>query len=297
MKISRASAWGKLMMFGEHAVVYGHPCIVAAIDKTISAEVSFNTEEKDKFILPGVNNDLYLKSALNVFREKYKKLEWFIIKTKADFSDQYGFGSSAAVTVAVLKALHSHYRISIDKQNLFNMAYKSILSVSPDSSGFDVAASVYGGIIKYQKNKKIEQLSYKKLPLIVVYSGKKGDTISMIKKVAQKYKKDKRKVDKIFFEMENIVKKAAMLLADDALKQLGKLMNLNHKLLAQLGVSTKKIDNIIEKAISAGALGAKISGAGGGDCVIVLAGEGKRKKINDAVKEVDGEVVKVRIVY
>lgn len=265
----KTSAPGKLMLFGEHAVVYGYPCIVTAINPRLS--VSPGTPSGDT---------RFIDAAVRAWGKPGKKFS-----AQSSFSGKYGFGSSSAVTVATLKAL----RPSATNKEIFDTAYKTVLDIQGIGSGFDVAAAVYGGTLFYIKNKVIEPLSIKDMPLIVGYTGIKADTVSMIQSVALKKKENPQKVERIFKAIAKLVDEAKIKMIEGDWERVGKLMDFNQEYLRDLGVSSSKLEQLISAAKKAGAWGAKLSGAGGGDCIIALG----PRSIIEAMKEAGGEVVNV----
>lgn len=132
-----------------------------------------------------------------------------------------------------------------------------------------------------------------KLPLVVGYSGVKADTVTLINQVAEKAKKYPKVVENIYENIAEIVKLAKESLLKEDWNTLGDLMNFNQGYLEALGVSTGKLSDMIYASRSEGAYGAKLSGAGGGDCIISLSAEGKVQSVKDAIEKVGGEVIDV----
>ncbi len=284
---------GKLMIFGEHAVVYGYPCIVTSINKHITVEVEKTKLESDIFHTPGVPDTSFVRSALNLFREKYNTEDPVSITTQSDLGN-YGLGSSAAVTVALLKALAKLYDIRLSKKELFKLSYETILRVQKTASGFDVAACVFGGTILFDgKSKKVTKIISEKLPLLAVYSGRKASTVSMIDKVKYLKNKKPRFVEDLFKEIAKIVNQGKLAIQAGDWKVVGKLMNKNHQLLAKLGVTTPELDNLVMGLSQAGAFGSKLSGAGGGDCVIALVSDDKKKNIEKEIIKKGAEIIDI----
>ena len=268
-----ASAPGKLMLFGEHAVVYGIPCIVTAISQRMVV-----TESQTDY----TGDTRFIDAAVRAWGAPGVKLS-----AESAFSGKYGFGSSSAVTVAALKAL----RPDATAHELFDTAYKIILDIQGVGSGFDVAAAVFGGTLYYIKNKTIEPLAVKNMPLIVGYTGVKADTKTLITDVAGKRSRETEKVERIFQAIAKIVEEAKIKMLEGDWERVGRLMDFNQEYLRDLGVSSEKLENLIKAAKMAGAFGAKLSGAGGGDCMIALASPDKRKAVEDAMTQSGGEVV------
>jgi len=285
MKV-KTSAPGKLMLFGEHAVVYNYPCIVTAVSPRIYVEVE-KTSGQFKIDAPQVKNTRFVEETVKLFCKKYKVGNKIIIKTYSDFSSQYGFGSSSAVTVALIYALSKLYKIELSKREIFDLGYKVVKQVQGVGSGFDIAAAIFGGTLYFVTGGKvIEPLAVKELPLVIGYSGTKASTSTMIKNLKPDFK--------IFDEIKKIVETAKITLVNGDWKRTGELMNQNHKLLQELGVSTEKLDKMCQAAVLSGAYGAKLSGAGGGDCMIALVLENKIKLVESSIISVGGEIIKVK---
>ncbi len=296
MKI-KTSAPGKLMLFGEHAVIYGRPCLVTAVSSRIYVEAE-KSSKGFSIDAPQVKDVRFVEETVKIFKEKYKIDNGLSIKTQSDFSSQYGFGSSSAVTVATIYALSQLYKKKLTKKEIFDLGYKVTLNVQGIGSGFDIAAATYGKTLYFIAGGKIiKPLKLKALPLVVGYSGIKADTPNMVQKIKAKMtnKKSKSsiKIQKIFEEIENIVETVKEELINNNWPRVGKLMNQNQKLLRQLGVSTEKLDKMCQISLKAGAWGAKLSGAGGGDCMIALVSYEKKEAVKEAIVRVGGEVIEV----
>lgn len=280
------SAPGKLMLLGEHAVVYGRPCIVAAVNERLSVTIEEIDEGKIIIDAPQVKDTRFVDAAIKTWGDG----RGLRISTKSTFSGKYGLGSSSAVTVATLKAL----KPSVDNRTLFDAAYRIVFDIQGKGSGFDVAAAVYGGILYFVTGGKIiEQMKIDSLPLVVGYSGVKADTVTLIEQVVQKKKENPQKVERIFDAIAKLVEEAKANMLESDWERVGKLMDFNQEYLRDLGVSSDKLEQLISAAKSAGAYGAKLSGAGGGDCMICLVSEDKRKAVEKVIQEVGGEVVDI----
>ena len=290
IKKIKASAPGKLMLFGEHAVIYNRPCLVTAVNKRISVEVSENNKNEIFVNAPDVGISKYRCQLCNLgkrkkmpkglrfveqglinFYKEYGIKKAVKIKTKSEFSSKFGFGSSSAVTVALLMTLAKLWKIRIGKQKLFSLAYKTVLDVQGVGSGFDLATAIWGGTVYFVTGGKvILPIKTKKWPLIIGYTGIKADTPTLVRKVNHLYEKYPKIVNQIFDNMAQITKKAKREAKKQNYKILGELMNINQGLLDSLGVGIDRLSRLNSAARNAGAYGAKLSGAGGGDCMIAL---------------------------
>lgn len=307
-----ASAPGKLMLYGEHAVVYGLPCIVTAVDQRVRVSVESNGAGEIHVCSPNVGLDEYHKKIERLgkddlpksmafvemlvkrFYEKNEIGEGIRISTESDFSTQFGFGSSAAVVSALVLALAEYFQVKMSKQEMFEMAYQAVLDVQGVGSGFDVAASVYGGTIYYiSPGRVIESVHSGELPLVVGYTGIKADTPTIIRQVAE-LKRNEKWVESVFGDIAELVNQAKSNFTKINFDHLGKLMNRNQELLSTLNVSSRELDRLIAAAIDNGAYGAKLSGAGGGDCMIAFVPEKRIREVGFAIEKVGGIWMKVK---
>jgi mevalonate kinase len=290
------SAPGKLMLMGEHAVVYGHPSLVTAVDERL--HVSIEPADSIQFITPHTNDTRFLEAALVTAKKKFG-IENLSVKitTHNGFCSVKGFGSSSAVTVAVIKAIADFTNHAITLRELFDAAYETVLSVQGVGSGFDVAAATYGGTLLFTKGGGIlEPLSYPTpLPLVIGYTGVKADTATIVKEIAKKREAETEKVDRIFDAIAKLVGDATEKIKTGDWERVGKLMDFNQEYLRDLGVSSTELENLISAAKSAGAYGAKLSGAGRGDCMIALVNDKNRRKVEEAITKAGGEVVRVGV--
>ena len=162
------SAPGKLMLFGEHAVVYHRPCIVAAVDSRVSVSLVKNHAKKVELTLPEVEifnyqrpinqimdlADLpkgvrFVETAINLLYQRYQLKTGITLKTKNGFSCKYGLGSSSAVSVCTIKGMSEAFNLNLTKKEIFDLAYEVVLQVQGVGSGFDVAAAVWGGMLYF----------------------------------------------------------------------------------------------------------------------------------------------------
>jgi mevalonate kinase len=308
------SAPGKLMLFGEHAVVYNSPCLVTAVNQRLKLKSELLDSNVFKLEAPDVGVSNYQKAlkdiglgeipkgakfvefALKNFLEKYPQTKGVKFETVSDFKSTFGFGSSSASTVCTIKALCKLYKVNLSEKKIFDLCYKTVLEVQGKGSGFDLAAAIYGGTLNFIiGGKVIEPLNIEKLPIVVGYTGIKADTVTLINKVNQLKQTNPKLVSGIFNKIAQLVIEAKQALIAQDFSELGILMNYNQNLLEKLEVSSKELDLLINAAKVAGAYGAKLSGAGGGDCMIALVPENKRRSVEKAIEKSGGQVLKVEM--
>lgn len=284
------SAPGKLMILGEHAVLYGYPCIATALSKYLFVE-AITDISKDVLFTPGISNQSFLRSALTIFRQNYGIKKYINIKTRSELGN-YGLGSSAATIVGALKALSRLFNIPLSDKELFDLAYEIAITVQKKASGFDLACAIYGGTIYFDgRTKKVEKISTLSLPMIAAFSGQKRNTVDMVGYVEQLKQEKPHFIEEIFRSIALLVEEGKKAILNCNWKTLGNLLNKNQEFLVKLKISTQKLDQMIDAARKAGSFGAKLSGAGGGDCMIALVSLEKKSQVIQAVKKVGGEVL------
>lgn len=312
MKRVSVSAPGKLLLLGEHAVIYNYPCIVTAVSQRVY--VSVQKTETDFLEISAPQIDLYdykkkvkslgrstsknarfVEVAVKNFFQKYNLTAGLKIETESDFSAEFGFGSSSAVTVGTLKALSELFAVKLSQKQLFDLSYKTVLDVQKVGSGFDIAAAIFGGTLSFTAGgKEIEPLTDENLPLVVGYTGIKADTPTLVMRVAKLKRQYQKIVDHIFVQIGDLVNDAKKALLVRNYRMVGELMNFNQGLLDSLGVNTENLSKLIFAARSAGAYGAKLSGAGGGDCMIALCPKSKVSAVHRAIRNKGGLPIDVK---
>jgi mevalonate kinase len=306
------SAPGKLMLFGEHAVVYGYPCIVTAIDKRVSVTVTLTGQPYFELDAPQLKIKGYKKPIRDIgagdVPKEVKCVEYMVrnyfknvpvpqgihVETQSDFSCRVGCGSSSATVVATLGALMKLFPVPVTEKGLFEIAYTAVLDIQGNGSGFDIASALHGGTLYFAGNGKIiEPLTVPSMPLVVGYTGVKADTVTLVESVAAKRKMYPKKVERIFTAIQKLVDEAKTRMTEGDWERAGKCMDFNQEYLRDLGVSSEKLETLISAAKKAGAYGAKLSGAGGGDCMIALypgTAEGKLA-VEKAITSAGGQVL------
>lgn len=307
----KASAPGKLVLFGEHAVLYEYPCIITAVDLRYYALVerqetsriviktptlslrndSFESSVSDILELRARQPEIaFVIAAIRQFYQKYNISSGLDLSTSGPLIS-YGLGSSSAITVATIAAMAELYEISLDKMSIFDLAYSAVLDVQGKGSGFDVAAAVFGGTILYKLGENVVELDVKELPIVIGYSGRKVSTSSYIGRVSDLRDRQPNVLSKVFDLMGDIVDRAKTALLETRWVDAGVLMNINQGLLDSLDISTSKLAKLIFSARESGAYGAKLSGAGGGDCMYAIADFERLPAIRTGIRQAGGEVV------
>jgi mevalonate kinase len=188
-------------------------------------------------------------------------------------------GGSAALSVASIRALSSYAKITLTDEKLNDMAYECEKIFHGTPSGIDNSAVSFEKPMYFQ-DKRVEFLNLKnKLVFYIIYTGKKADTKSVVESVRKNL--DHQLIKKI----GKISQEGRPYVISGDIRNIGRLMNENQKLLVELGVSSREIDDIVAKATGAGALGAKLTGKGKGGCVIALVDGPFDKNLEEVFKD------------
>lgn len=311
------SAPGKIILFGEHSVVYGKGAIASAIDlrtytdgKILNEKIikihandlkipglSISFSEKEVFLGTDYGKAgyvvSYVKSAIERIFTEYGSRKGFEISIRSDIPVGAGLGSSAAVVVPTLKLLSELLEMNLTNEDIARMGKDVELEVQGSSSGIDPAVSALGGGLYFKKG-KIERFKAPQLPIIVGYTGEKGSTKILLEKVKTLRDEYPEIVEDIMDAMEGIADKGRKILGENGdLKELGVLMNINNGLLEAIGVSTKELSELVFASRISGALGAKVTGAGGGGCMYALAPD-NQKEVETAIKIAGGIPIKTK---
>jgi mevalonate kinase len=281
--LSTGRAWGKVILLGEHAVVYGVPALAIGIDRGALAWVESDKAENSgpcRLFVEGWDlsvsedqrdHDLAraFRALLEAERAKGRTLEGLSVRARSDLPPGGGLGCSAALGVAIARAVSPG--ISIEDVQELAMAWERIFHGNP--SGVDAAVSSRGGGVFFQKGRGLEPVRLKHSLLVCVGStGIASSTKTMVDAVARLRERRPAVVEKTFEGITSLVRNARLAMEAGDRVGLGRLMDLNQMLLGGLFVSTEEIERMCGLARGAGALGAKLTGAGGGGCVVALVG-------------------------
>jgi mevalonate kinase len=237
----------------------------------------------------------FIESALAVFREQFGLARGVHITTSSDFSSRLGLGSSSATVACTLFGLARLLDVDLTPRHLFDLGWQAIFHVQQTGSGFDLAAAIYGGTLYYANThpREIIPLDMPTLPLLVAYTGVKADTPTYVNRVAGRLARFPDAMNGIFDVMAGLVAEGRAALEQSDWARLGQLMDMQHGLAHALGVDTPETAALVFSARQAGAYGAKLSGAGGGDCIIILAPDDKRSAVREALQATGGELIDV----
>jgi hydroxymethylglutaryl-CoA reductase len=278
------AGYGKVILFGEHAAVYGSHVIAAPIPIAIQAKV-IDADEGVHLIIPRWGVEERLNKDRNREHSIYHSLDVILselaltnrsmkIEIFPHIPRAMGLGGSAALAVAIVRALSEHFKLNLSDEEVNELAYKSEQIVHGTPSGIDNTMATYGKFILYRRGTPplIKPLEVTHpIPLVIGITGVESLTARMVANVRNAWEKNKLMYERIFTEINAITLRGMKAILRNDLETLGELMNINQGLLNAIQVSSWELEELIEIARKSGALGAKLTGGGGGGAMIALA--------------------------
>ena len=311
---------GKIIITGEHAVVYGYPAIAMAINVFSTCKISvdeeiqglqirFLTYENSQFILTSINEwENPLPDKFNQFFKgfqliatEYSKLhkkeipiQNISIEVSSHLWQSAGLGSSASTSIAFITALSEFFNLSLSHNKISELGYEMEKFVHGTPSGIDNMVCSHGGILYYQNSQDNQFILSKerisrKLTFLLIHTGKKHDTKQAVENVYNLKDQNPDLVAEIFKQIGEISINTKDAIINGDLKRIGNLMSQNHKLLKELNISSPEIEQIlsiaenIEESLKKYIFGAKLTGAGQGGAVILLMDP----KIGNNIKQLE----------
>ena len=286
MKI-KAFAPGKIILFGEHTVVYNKPAIAVAINRGVDVTLTSRSDDIVNINVETINYSKKLKlnngKLVYEYDDSQKQITDYIYEVISLFEYEGGFdlsvdikmylgaglGSSAAVTVSTLKALALYSGNDLSLDEIAKIARSIEIKIQGAASPIDTAMSTYGGIIYIDENSNLNPIDFDmKLPLLVSNCEIAGNTGKLVASVRNKYEKYPEVLEHIFTATANVAIDAKKALEDGNSQKLADLMNINQGLLDAMGVNTAELSDMVYQSRKFGSAGSKLTGSGGGGCII-----------------------------
>jgi hydroxymethylglutaryl-CoA reductase len=291
--------YGKIILTGEHSVVHGTHAVAAPITLKMKAKV-WDRDEDVHIMIPRWGVEQTLEFGGDHKYSIYQSLEMMLeelglqdkgmnIEIFPEVPRAMGMGGSAALAVAIIRALNKHFELGMTDDDVRELSYKSENIVHGGASGIDNTVSTYGNLIMFQKGEppKMDTLTLDKpIPMVIGLSGVESMTSKMVKRVREARKQYPEWYDQIFEQMDELALASKEAIENYDLERLGAIMNLNHGYLNALRVSSPEVEDLVEVARNNGALGAKLTGGGGGGAIIALCkDEAGQQKVKEAIRQ------------
>ncbi len=286
----RSSACGKVILLGEHAVVYGRSALAAPIPLAVEARVVDATSGVhlliprwgvEQRVPPMAEHPAGAAGILALLLEHQELAHRALtIEVFASIPRAMGLGGSAALAVSVIRALDLHFRLGLRAEQINAFAFECERAAHGAPSGVDNTLATYGSTMLYRAADNAATAAFteltlaRPLPVVIGMSGKESLTATSVARVAAAWRRNRPRYEGIFDQIESLTRAGADAARDGELAELGELMNLCHGYLSALQVSTREIEELIHVVRRQGVAGAKLTGGGGGGSIVALCPDG-----------------------
>jgi hydroxymethylglutaryl-CoA reductase len=280
--VERSSACGKVILLGEHAVVYGRPALAVPIPLAVEASVRPGGDGIT-LVIPrwGLEQKVRASNAQGlsgILFDVLKQLDLhdndMTIEVIPHVPRAMGLGGSSANAVAILRALDRAYSLGLDDGRINQLAFECEIAAHGTPSGIDNTIATYGTPLVFQREgdqPRFEEIRLTSdLPLVIGITGNESLTASTVAMVRRAWEANRSRYDGIFDQIAALTRSGVEALKNAHLAELGELMNLCHGYLNALQLSTPELEELIHISRTNGALGAKLTGGGGGGSIVAL---------------------------
>lgn len=292
---AHGTAFGKVILLGEHAVVYGRSALAAPIPLAVEARVSDAAEGVHLSIerwgfRERLAPDAHTTGAAAILALLLARLSLDDRPVHVDVFPNVpramGLGGSAALAVSIIRALDQHFRLDLTDADINDHAFASEQAAHGIPSGVDNTLATYGRPMLYRapvpgRPARFDEVALARpLPLVVGITGRESLTATTVARVAEAWRTHRDRYERIFDEIEALTTASADAARRGDCAELGDLMNRCHGNLRTLQVSTPELDELVRIARDQGAAGAKLTGGGGGGSMVALCPGGTEPVVN-----------------
>ena len=285
------SAPGKIYLFGEHAVVYGENAICCAVDLRTRVQVELDDSIRIVSVLGKTGIDFethpYVSAVIERMRE-FASIKGVSIKIESDIPVGSGVGSSAAVTVATIAALNHMFDCNLTLEEIAKLGHEIEIQVQGAASPTDTYVSTMGGVVMIPQRKKLKNID---CGIVIGNTNVFSSTKELVANVAKLRENYPQIIGPVLSAIGSMSEIGEELVNNSDYTSIGNLMNINHGLLDSVGVGSIELSSLVYAARSSGAFGAKITGAGGGGCMVALMDKSKTKAVADAINIAGGNAI------
>lgn len=290
-----ATAPGKVILFGEHAVVYGRPALAVPVSGVRAAARVEGRPRGSGALINAVDLNLTLSLTeaaghalaltLKLVLEHLQIGEPDVLITlRSAIPIAGGLGSGAAISAALARAVCAYLGQPIDDATLSALVYEVEKVHHGTPSGIDNTVICYGKPVYFVKGSHPQIIQVgRAFDLLIGDTGIAAPTRKTVTAVREAWQRDPHNYEVLFDQIGQIAHKARGAVKRGEIETLGPLMSKNHTLLRSLGVSSEELDRLVEAALGAGSPGAKLSGGGGGGNMIALVEPGQAAPVTEAL--------------
>lgn len=302
---ARGVACGKVILLGEHAVVYDRHALAIPLGNAVTATVQETSDCSsltvpdwklfEEWRPPGQHHTGATAVVALIMRELGISERCFAIHVRSRIPVGMGLGSSASFAVALIRAFNSLLELECGDETVNQLAFRCEEITHGTPSGIDNNIATFGRPILFNKGdqERTASIGLTELPpLVIAASGSRGVTKDQVAGVRRRYERNGELYSKVFDEIDDICIAGAAALSSRDYEQLGSLMNVCHGLLNAIEVSTPELEMMIDIARGAGAIGAKLTGAGGGGSIVALCPD-KVSEVTDALSGAGHQIIEL----
>ena len=312
--VARAPA--KVIITGEHFVVHGQPALAAAVNlysevtvesgspgtiEIASSELRIDARFQTGAVrIPESSKRSILDPLMLVVERTLERAGsrelGLSLQVRSQIPVGVGLGSSASTAVSTATAVAHFLGLRLDKSEICELASVQEQLIHKKPSGIDATTTTYGGVVLFKiGSSPIHLQPTDEVKIIIGDTGAPRSTGDLVSKVSHRVQLGDRDLTRISDSAGHLTLQAVNAYQKKDFRQLGRLMSENHELLRKIGVSTSQLDRLVEAARDAGALGAKLTGAGGGGCMIALSRPEDGKRISGAIDAAGGRSYTVAV--
>ncbi|MFN8624934.1 MAG: mevalonate kinase [Candidatus Binatia bacterium] len=285
-QVVRRAAPGKVILLGEHAVVYGRAALAASIDRYVEVEAARTGGAGSPVPRDGSTSaprwavpPEALCRAAELTGVDPREIT---ASARATMPSGAGLGSSAGLSVALIRALAALAGQSLSDATLCGRAFEIEKIFHGFPSGIDNTVATYGGLLAFKHGTAPRPVVLPRpLPLVIAVGRAPRETQKVVRGLRQRWEANPERYEPLFDAIDGLVREAETAIGTADLRKLGCAMRANHDLLQHMGISTEELDRMVALADAGGALGAKLTGGGGGGAVIALC-DGDRERLVNA---------------
>ena len=275
MKRGIGKSHSKIILIGEHSVVYGYPAIAIPLKK-IEIECAIEEAKSNFFYDETDTLSVAIFTALKYLKKENAKIKY---KITSQIPQKRGMGSSAAVSIAAIRAIFNYFGENLEDELLEKLVNTAEIVAHKTPSGLDAKTCLSDKAIRFVKNKGFSYIDLNLDAYLVIADtgiyGNTGEAIQNVKNLGDKAELSMKKLGRLTDEMTRIltgnIENKEEKIRREKISKIGEIMTAANTELGKLNITIEKTELFVKTAIENGAAGAKISGGGLGGCVIALA--------------------------